>query len=79
MSWASRSRSRALGVSSSFQLSLGLVPVQNVRQQVTWERQGPGAIPQRIVSSVVGHGGGVMEASLVEEFGSRCGGRAWPG
>lgn len=73
MSWASRSRSR------SRSRSLGLVPVQNVRQQVMWERQGPGAIPQSIMSSVIGHGGGVMEASLVEEFGSLCAGREWSG
>lgn len=30
------------------------------------------AIFQRTVSSVIGHGGVMKEASSVEEFGSRC-------
>lgn len=52
------------------QVSLWLVPVQRLRHRP--HGLGPGAILPRSVSSVIGHGGHVTEASSGEEFaGSR--------
>lgn len=70
MSWASHGRSKTLGVSS---LPSGH-PLAGIQESKAAGHMGVSvvAIFQRTVSSVIGHGGVMKEASSVEEFGSRC-------